>query len=57
MAVLTPTGGATAQDEIARLLAEGYLRLLRQRAANCQSGAKIDASDSRESRCYGVAPE
>ena len=44
-------------QELAVILAAGYLRLLQAKSANSQTQAKLRAQDSVESPCYGVAPE
>jgi hypothetical protein len=43
--------------EIAAILAAGYWRLLRSRAAKPQNNCHLEARDSRESRCYVPPPE
>jgi hypothetical protein len=48
---------ADRQQAIAAILAEGYFRLLRQRAANRQSQAKLEPADSPQLTGYGVPPE
>jgi hypothetical protein len=48
---------ADPQQAIAVLLAEGYFRLLRQRAANRQSQANLEPQDSPELSGYRVPPE
>lgn len=55
------TGKAAGQDlgrsEIARLLAEAYLRLLRTQAAKRREQAQIRTPDSPELSGYRVPPE
>lgn len=52
MAARVSIGSETAQGELARLLAEGYLRLLGKRARNSQLEAKLQSTDSSLTRCY-----
>jgi hypothetical protein len=48
---------ADRQQAIAALLAEGYFRLLRKRAVNCQSPAQIRPPDSPQLSGYVPPPE
>lgn len=43
--------------DLAEILAAGYLRLLRQRAANRQPRAHLEASDSSRLELLSAAPE
>jgi hypothetical protein len=46
-----------ALSEVARLLAAAYLRLLRQRASNCQFQANLQPPDSSLCPGYKAPPE
>lgn len=52
MAAKRHTVDRAARDELSRLLAAAYLRLLRSRAANSRGLAHMGPPDSAESRCY-----
>jgi hypothetical protein len=48
---------ADRQQAIAAILAEGYFRLLRQRATNRQIQANSESPDSPLLSCYAPPPE
>jgi hypothetical protein len=48
---------ADRQQAIAEILAAAYLRLLRQRAHNCQSQANLETHQSSLMSCYAPPPE
>lgn len=57
MAAQRHNAGCATRDELARLLAAAYLRLLASRAPNLRELAQIQPPDSAESPCYVSPPE